>query len=96
MEFQKETKHYRESTEERKQKFEALKTKDEESSNTIARQMRKLHKLQESIASLRHKMAALTKETEEKTRAIKQVREDICDRLQENRAHCGTLRKKFF
>ena len=73
MEFQKETKHYKENTEERKQKFEALKTKDEESSNTIARQMRKLHKLQDSIASLRHKMASLAKETEEKTRAIKQV-----------------------
>lgn len=65
---------YKGNTEERKLRFEALKKKDEESSQTIARQMRKLHKLQESIASLKHKMALNAKESEEKTRAIRQVR----------------------
>lgn len=74
MEFQAETKHYKQNTEERKLRFEALKKKDEESSQTIARQMRKLHRLQESIASLKHKMALNAKESEEKTRAIRQVR----------------------
>lgn len=73
MEFQKETKHYKDSTEERKLRFEALKKKDEESSNTIGRQMRKLQNLQESISSLRHKMAANAKDMEERTKAIKQV-----------------------
>lgn len=72
-EFQSETKQYKTSTEERKLRFEALKKKDEESSYTIARQMRKLHKLQESISSLKHKMALNAKESEEKTRAIRQV-----------------------
>lgn len=72
-EFQKETKQYKANTEERKLRFEALKKKDEESSHTIARQMRKLHKLQESIASLKHKMALNAKESEEKTRVIRQV-----------------------
>lgn len=45
-EFRKETDRYRENTEERKLRFEALKKKDEESARTIARQMRKLQKLQ--------------------------------------------------
>ena len=72
-EFQKETKHYKDSTEDRKIKFEVLKRKDEHSSNTISRQMRKLQKLQESIILLRHKMAATAKETEERTRSVKEV-----------------------
>lgn len=45
-EFQKETQQYKESTEEKKLRFEALKKKDEESARTIARQMKKLQKLQ--------------------------------------------------
>lgn len=45
-EFQKETQQYKESTEEKKLRFEALKKKDEESAKTIARQMKKLQKLQ--------------------------------------------------
>ncbi len=45
-EFRRETDKYRENTEERKLRFEALKKKDEESARTIARQMRKLQKLQ--------------------------------------------------
>ena len=72
-EFQRECKRYELSTKDRKMKFEALKKKDEESSHTIARQMRRLHKLQESIASLKHKMVLNAKESEEKTRAIRQV-----------------------
>ncbi len=73
MEFQKETKQYKDNTEERKLRFEALKKKDEDSSNTIARQMRRLHKLQETITALKHKMGSNAKESEEKTKAIKQV-----------------------
>ncbi len=45
-EFRRETDKYRENTEERKLRFEALKKKDEDSAKTIARQMRKLQKLQ--------------------------------------------------
>ena len=48
-EFQRETKQYKESTEERKLRFEALKKKDEESAMTIDRQMKKLQKLQVRI-----------------------------------------------
>lgn len=72
-EFQKECKDYEKATKDRKLWFEGLKKRDEESSNTIARQMRKLHKLQETIVSLKHKMVLNAKESEEKTRAIRQV-----------------------
>lgn len=73
-EFQKETKQYKESTEERKLRFEALKKKDEESAKTIARQMRKLQKLQENISQLKQRMSVNAKESEDKTKAIKEVR----------------------
>ena len=74
-EFQRETKQYKDSTEERKLRFEALKKKDDESARTIARQMRKLQKLTDSISVLRQRMASNAKESELKTRAIKEVRE---------------------
>ena len=74
-EFQKETKQYKDSTEERKLRFEALKKKDDESARTIARQMRKLQKLTDSISVLRQRMGSNAKESELKTRAIKEVRE---------------------
>lgn len=41
-----ETKQYRETTEEKKLRFEALKKKDEHSAHEIARQNKKLDKLQ--------------------------------------------------
>ena len=72
-EFQRECREYEKATKDRKLRFEGLKKRDEESSNTIARQMRRLHKLQETIVSLKHKMVLNAKESEEKTRAIRQV-----------------------
>ena len=72
-EFQKETKQYKDSTEERKLRFEALKKKDDESARTIARQMRKLQKLQDTIAVLRQRMASNAKESEMKTKAVREV-----------------------
>ena len=72
-EFQKETKQYKDSTEERKLRFEALKKKDDESARTIARQMRKLQKLQDTISVLKQRMASNAKESEMKTSAIKEV-----------------------
>lgn len=44
--FQDQTQNYRKATEERKVRFEALKKKDEESANTIAKQMSKIQHLQ--------------------------------------------------
>ena len=46
VEFQGKTEEYRQETQERKLRFEALKKKDEESAHTIARQMRKIQRVQ--------------------------------------------------
>ena len=78
-EFQKETKQYKDSTEERKLRFEALKKKDDESARTIARQMRKLQKLQDTIAVLRQRMASNAKESEMKTKAVREV--SLCEHV---------------
>ena len=51
-EFRQETDKYRESTEERKLRFEALKKKDEESATTIDRQAKKLQKLQVKLRGI--------------------------------------------
>lgn len=60
-EFQHETQQYKESTEERKLRFEALKKKDEESARTISRQMRKLQKLHVCVcACAPHSQASIT------------------------------------
>ena len=72
-EFQRETKLYKDNTEERKLRFEALKKKDEESAKTIFRMMRKLQGLQDSISTLKQRMSSNAKESEEKTRAVKEV-----------------------
>ena len=46
--FRKETEQYKESTEEKKMRFEALKKKDEINAKDIAKQMKRLNKLQVS------------------------------------------------
>lgn len=48
--FQEQTQSYRKTTEERKIRFETLKKKDEESANTIAKQMKKIQRLQVRMA----------------------------------------------
>jgi len=93
-EFQRETHQYKESTEERKLRFEALKKKDEESAKTIGRQMRKLQKLQDTIGQLRQRMAANTRENEEKTVTIKQDREAVLARFHELKAEMTASREQ--
>ena len=45
-ELRKETEKYKEATEEKKLRFEALKKKDETNASEIAKQMKRLNKLQ--------------------------------------------------
>ncbi|KAL5477733.1 hypothetical protein EMCRGX_G024571 [Ephydatia muelleri] len=92
-EFQKETQQYKESTEEKKLRFEALKKKDEESAKTIARQMKKLQKLQDSIAALKQKMSANTRESEEKIKTIKEDREAILSQSQQLKQEMNKARE---
>ena len=46
LELKKETEKYKEATEEKKLRFEALKKKDENNAKEIAKQMKRLNKLQ--------------------------------------------------
>jgi DNA-binding Xre family transcriptional regulator len=92
-EFQRQTQEYRRATEERKMKFEALKKKDEESAHTIARQMSKIQKLQDSIADLRRRMAANTKDSDEKTRAIKEDQQAVLTRFRELKMEMNASRE---
>lgn len=75
--FQTAQKHYNESTHERRKEFEKLQLKDQKSSGEIEQQMKKLAKIQENINSLRQRMAANTKEYEEKHSGLKQNKETL-------------------
>lgn len=92
-EFQEQTQSYRKATEERKIRFEALKRKDEESAHTIARQMKKIQHLQDAIADLKKKMATNTKESEEKTRAIKEEQRTVLARFRELKLQMNASRE---
>lgn len=75
--FQLALKSYKESTEERKNAFEALKAKDETSAKEIDMQMRKLQRIQDKTTHVKAKMVSNAKEYEEKNRLIKEEKESI-------------------
>lgn len=54
--------------------FEFLKKKDESSSKQIHRQMKRVDKLQSSIAQVKAKISSAAREFEEKSQQIKEVR----------------------
>ena len=55
-------------------RFEFLKKKDESSSKQIHRQMKRVDKLQSSIAQVKAKISSAAREFEEKSQQIKEVR----------------------
>ncbi|XP_072510650.1 dynein regulatory complex subunit 2 [Notamacropus eugenii] len=77
--FQDALKNYTDATEDRKLAFETLKTKDEKSSKDIEVQMKKLQKIQDSIAILRAKVSVHTRENEEQNKHIR-VDKDLVHR----------------
>ncbi|XP_065893578.1 dynein regulatory complex subunit 2-like [Dysidea avara] len=81
--FQTETQRYKDSTEDRKMRFEALKKKDEGSSRLIAKQMKRLKKLQDNISELKSKMTTNSREHETKIKQIKEDREMILTHFHE-------------
>ncbi|XP_003385231.1 PREDICTED: coiled-coil domain-containing protein 65-like [Amphimedon queenslandica] len=84
--FQKETKQYKENTEEKKLRFEALKKKDESNAREIAKQMKRLKKLQDSIGDVKTKLSSNSKETEIRLRAIRNDRETVLAHFRELKA----------
>lgn len=59
-------------------RFEFLKKKDESSSKQIHRQMKRVDKLQGSIAQVKAKISSAAREFEDKSQQIKEVSGIMC------------------
>ena len=90
--FQLALKNYNETTEDRKNSFEALKLRDEKSAAEIEAQMRKLQRISDNIALIKSKMAANTKECEERNRNLKAEREVMVAHFQNLKGQMNILR----
>ncbi|XP_064620664.1 dynein regulatory complex subunit 2-like [Lineus longissimus] len=90
--FQAALKNYNETTEERKNAFESLKSKDEKSAEEIETQMRKLQRISDGIAQLKSKMSANAKECDERNKQLKDEREMMVHHFQELKGQMNKLR----
>ncbi|KAK6466938.1 dynein regulatory complex subunit 2 [Huso huso] len=75
--FQQALRSYNETTEERKSAFEALRGRDEKSAKEIEMQMKKIQKLQDSIALVRSRLASNARESEKQNRRLQEEKEAI-------------------
>ncbi|XP_028653952.2 dynein regulatory complex subunit 2 [Erpetoichthys calabaricus] len=73
--FQQAQRSYTEATEDRRIAFETLKAKDEKSAKEIDMQMKKIQRIQDSIAGLRNQMSTNARESEEQIRCLKEQKE---------------------
>ncbi|KAJ3021787.1 Dynein regulatory complex subunit 2 [Thoreauomyces humboldtii] len=85
--FQGALNQYNASTEERKKQFEELKSKDSKNAQEIEQQMRKLVKLQETIAHIKSRLSSNAHDFDARTRALRQTKESI-------QAHFQNLKRK--
>ncbi|XP_054831290.1 dynein regulatory complex subunit 2 isoform X2 [Eublepharis macularius] len=92
--FQQALRNYTEATEDRKIAFEALKLKDEKSTKEIEMQMKKLQKMQDLILSLKNKIAAHVRESEEQNRRIRDEKEVVLKQLQMLKSEMNQARAK--
>lgn len=75
--FQSALNQYNASTEERKKQFEELKQKDQKNAKEIEIQLKRLMKLQETIAHYKTKLQTNSKDFEEKNKSLKEEKEAI-------------------
>ncbi|MBN3275392.1 DRC2 protein, partial [Polyodon spathula] len=75
--FQQALRSYNEATEERKSAFEALRGRDEKSAKEIEMQMKKIQKLQDSIALVRSRLGSNARESEKQNRRLQEEKEAI-------------------
>uniref|UniRef100_A0ACB8EM28 Dynein regulatory complex subunit 2 n=1 Tax=Sphaerodactylus townsendi TaxID=933632 RepID=A0ACB8EM28_9SAUR len=92
--FQQALRNYTEATEDRKIAFEALKLKDEKSTKEIEMQMKKLQKIQDLILSLKNKIAAHARESEEQNRLVHDKKEVVLKQLQKLKSEMNRARAK--
>ncbi|XP_036617787.1 dynein regulatory complex subunit 2 [Trichosurus vulpecula] len=90
--FQEALKNYTDATEDRKLAFETLKTKDQKSSKEIETQMKKLQKIQDSIALLRSKILVHTRENEEQNQHIRVDKDLVHRQLQKLKQQMNVAR----
>ncbi|KAJ3391570.1 Dynein regulatory complex subunit 2 [Entophlyctis sp. JEL0112] len=91
--FQATLNQYNSSTEERKRQFEDLKQKDQKNAKEIEQQMKKLIKLQETIAHFKAKLSNNTKEYDERNRALREEKEAIQAHFQALKQRMNLFRK---
>ncbi|KAM6106288.1 dynein regulatory complex subunit 2 [Pterocles gutturalis] len=92
--FQRAVQSYAQATEHQKIAFEVLKQKDEKSSREIEMQLKKLQKLQESVAATKGQIAAHLRESEEQNRRMREEKERELRRLQELKSQMNQARAK--
>ena len=73
------------TTEQRTQDFKNLTIKDQQSAKTIETQMRRLQRLQDSLAQWKTKLASNGRKCEERNRALKEEKDAISKHFQVGR-----------
>ncbi|CAH2224266.1 dynein regulatory complex subunit 2 [Pelobates cultripes] len=90
--FQLALKNYTDSTDDRRIAYEALKAKDEKSALEIEMQMKKLQKIQDSIASLKNKISVHARESEEQNRRLREKKEVMLKQFQKLKSQMNQAR----
>jgi hypothetical protein len=83
--------NYQDATEERKKAFEELKAKDERSAKEIDMQMRKLQRITDKISQVKSKIAASSREFEDRNKNMKEEREALLMLFQDVKSQMNRL-----
>merc|ERR1719506_1679532 len=86
--------NYMATTEQRTQDFKNLTIKDQTSARTIEQQMRRLQRLQDSLAHWKTKLATNAKKCEERNRAMKAEKDAIFGDFQELKGRMNKFRER--
>ena len=86
--------NYMATTEQRTQDFKNLSIKDQQSAKTIETQMRRLQRLQDSLASWKTKLASNGRKCEERNRALKEEKDAISKHFQELKGRMNKFRER--
>merc|ERR1719487_2773162 len=86
--------NYMATTEQRTQDFKNLTIRDQTSARTIEQQMRRLQRLQDSLAHWKTKLATNAKKCEERNRAMKAEKDAIFGHFQELKGRMNKFRER--
>ncbi|KAH6602549.1 hypothetical protein BASA61_001006 [Batrachochytrium salamandrivorans] len=92
--FQSTLNQYNSSTEERKRQFEELKQKDQKNAKEIEQQMKKLVKLQETIAQFKTRLSSNSKDYEERNKALREKKDVIQTQFQSLKKRMDMFREQ--